>query len=109
MLSIRMFIIREYHFTERRYKMRLINCTQCGGGDFFQNNGYLICKYCNSRYAIGQDDMGYRQSSISLGSDVDVLLRKARMDPRNAKKYANLVLDIDPDNEEANFILRNNR
>ena len=86
---------------ERRIRMRLLNCTRCGGGDFTINNGFMICKYCNSRYAIEQSDLGVRQSTIAINSDINALLMKCRTDPKNAKKYANLILDIDPDNAEA--------
>lgn len=40
-------------------------------------------------------------SQISINSDVENLLQKCRIDRKNARKYANLILDIDPDNEEA--------
>lgn len=81
--------------------MKLINCTQCGAGDFTRENGYMICKYCGAKYAVEKEDLGIRQSTISLDSDVEALLEKCRNDRRNAGKYANLILDIDPDNEEA--------
>ncbi len=81
--------------------MKLINCTQCGSGDFLRDGGYMICKFCGSRYAIEQGDIGVKESTISLNSDINALLQKCRKDPKNAKKYANLILDIDPDNLEA--------
>ena len=36
-----------------------------------------------------------------MDDDVERLLQKCRTDRRNARKYANLVLDIDPTNQEA--------
>ena len=46
--------------------------------------------------------ISYRgNSSIALEEDIAVLLKKCREDPKNARKYANLVLDIDPGNAEA--------
>ena len=81
--------------------MRLIKCTQCGSDEFVRDNGFMICKYCGARFAVEKEDLGVRQSSISLDSDIEALLKKCRTDPRNAKRYANLILDIDPDNEEA--------
>ena len=36
-----------------------------------------------------------------LDDDVAKLLRKCRENPARARKYANLILDIDPDNPEA--------
>ena len=43
------------------------------------------------------------QDSLYIGLDDDVaeLLRKCRENPARARKYANLILDIDPDNPEA--------
>ena len=81
--------------------MKLIRCTQCGSNDLFRDGGYMVCKYCNSRFVVEKDDVGIKGSTIALGSDIEVLLKKCKKDPRNSRKYANLILDIDPDNEEA--------
>ena len=81
--------------------MKLIQCKQCGSGEFFRDNGYMVCKFCNSRYAIEQGDLGIKESTIALNSDIEELLKKCKKDPRNARKYANLILDIDPENDEA--------
>ena len=45
--------------------------------------------------------MCIRDRSIGLDDDVAELLRKCRENPARARKYANLILDIDPDNPEA--------
>ena len=45
-------------------------------------------------------------SGIALDDDLVRLLAKCKADPKNARKYANLILDIDPDNEEALNYLR---
>ncbi|MBP3329586.1 MAG: TFIIB-type zinc finger domain-containing protein [Clostridia bacterium] len=76
-------------------------CPNCGASDFNKNNGILICKYCGSSFQLTKEDISLKTSDISLGSDVDNLLQKCRTDPRNARKYANLILDIDPYNKEA--------
>ena len=81
--------------------MKLMRCTQCGSNELVRDRGFMVCKYCNSRYAIEKDDIGIKESSIELGSDIEALLKKCRTDPRNARRYANLILDIDPDNDEA--------
>ena len=65
-----------------------------------------MCEYCDSKYLFTAEDYNFYGNSksisgISLGSDVEMLLQKCRMNPKNARKYANLVLDIDPDNVEA--------
>ena len=74
--------------------MKLMQCKQCGGTDFHRENGNAICDYCGAKYAI-------EESMIGLTSDIQNLLEKCRQDPKNARKYANLILDIDPDNQEA--------
>ena len=81
--------------------MKLIQCRQCGSGEFYRENGYMVCKFCNARYSIEKGDLGIKESVIALDSDIEALLKKCRQDPKNAKKYANLILDIDPDNNEA--------
>ena len=81
--------------------MKLIRCTQCGSNELYRDGGYMVCKYCNSRFAIEKDDNRVKESNIALGADIEALLKKCRIDPRNAKRYANLILDIDPDNDEA--------
>ena len=81
--------------------MKQLQCKKCGASDFYKENGYMVCKYCSTKYVIEPGDLGGRDSSIELNSDIDALLDKCRQDPKNASKYANLILDIDPDNDEA--------
>jgi hypothetical protein len=45
-------------------------------------------------------------TTISIQSDIDSLLLKCREDPINSERYAGLVLDIDPTNQEALSYLR---
>jgi hypothetical protein len=84
-------------------------------------NDYMVCPYCDSRFAITKEDRSRGlfgsshhatlshsgvDSSIALDDDVVRLLEKCRTEPWNARKYANLVLDIDPHNREALKYLR---
>jgi hypothetical protein len=85
--------------------MKLLTCTKCGGSDFLEQNGFRICRYCRSKYAILSDESAPSDSNIALDDDVKMLLQKCRNDPANAHKYASLVLDIDPFNAEAKKIL----
>ena len=78
--------------------MDKIQCASCGADDFVIKDEYKVCTYCGTRFAVSSVSVN---STISLNSDVDRLLRKCITDPRNAKKYANLILDIDPSNKEA--------
>jgi len=81
--------------------MKIEICEKCGGGEFVNRDGYRICQYCNTKYLIMPEDLTRKESSINLNNDIKMLLQKCRDDPANAHRYANLVLDIDPDNIEA--------
>jgi hypothetical protein len=74
---------------------------KCGGGDFFEQDGDRICRYCRSKYAIQSNEIQLQDSNIAIDHDIKMLLQKCRDDSANARKYANLVLDIDPSNAEA--------
>jgi len=61
-----------------------------------------MCKYCNTTYQIFAEDMPNTNiTSLELDDDVQRLLDKCKKEPWNAKKYANLILDIDATNTEA--------
>ena len=70
------------------------HCENCGACSFIYKDGYKICEFCGSKFKI-------KSSSISIESDTLELLKKCELDPRNARRYANLILDIDPMNVEA--------
>lgn len=96
-------------------KMESISCKNCNATGLRLVNGYWVCEYCGSRflptkeernasargtaYAFGSQRSG--SSEVALSDDVERLLEKCRKDRKNARKYANLILDMDPDNEEA--------
>lgn len=47
-----------------------------------------------------------KATTIGLASDIDTLLKKCQEDQVNRRRYANLVLDIDPTNQQAkNYLL----
>lgn len=97
--------------------MEALVCKNCGANALTRKNDYMYCPYCDSRFAITREERssglfgsnGHHatlshsgvNSSITLDDDVVRLLEKCRSDPKRAPKYANLVLDIDPDNKEA--------
>lgn len=74
--------------------MKQNQCPNCGSTDFINRDGYKICQYCQSKFKINN-------SVIALQEDIDNLLEKCEREPWNAKKYANLILDIDPKNSKA--------
>ena len=75
--------------------MQNYRCENCGSTELVVKNGYKVCPYCETRYA------AISTTTISLKSDIEMLLEKCKNEPRNARRYANRVLDIDPDNKEA--------
>ena len=95
--------------------MEALVCKNCGANALVQKYDYMLCPYCDSRFTIPKEKnqstfinnyqtaLSFSEitSPIALDDDVARLLKKCEVDPHNAKKYANLVLDIDPDNEEA--------
>lgn len=80
--------------------MKELICSRCGAHEWIEKNGCRICAYCGTPYQLTYEDMP-NASGMQLDSDIDRLLQKCRKDPKNAKKYANLILDIDPGNTEA--------
>ena len=76
-------------------------CSNCGANEFILKYGYRVCKYCNSKFEIKSNTSKNGGSAISLQSDIDILLQKCKDEPWNSRKYASLILDIDPTNREA--------
>ena len=96
--------------------MRELICKSCGATKLQIRGNYALCDYCDSKFLLTAEDFSIYSDSkspstlgqhqicskgIALGNDVTILLQKCRLNPQNARKYANLILDIDPDNEEA--------
>lgn len=80
--------------------MKELQCNRCGASDWDYFNGYRACKYCGTKYQITSEVRKPYESLIALDSDVQRLLQKCEQEPWNAKKYANLILDIDPTNTD---------
>ena len=76
--------------------MKVISCSRCGANVLREEGNYYICEYCGTKFLKKAESKG-----ISLGIDIERLLQKCKTDPKNARKYANLILDIDPDNKDA--------
>ncbi len=81
--------------------MKELVCSHCGASDWQTIDGFKVCSYCGTNYQLEKEDIPMKNSTISLEDDVANLLKKCRNEPHNAKKYANLILDIDPANTEA--------
>jgi len=72
----------------------------------FEEHGFVVCAYCQSRFAPEADDKPQKQTVIGVQSDIDALLQKCSNDPANRRRYASLILDIDPTNAQALQMLR---
>lgn len=94
--------------------MPVIACERCGSTNLVEEKAFWICKYCGSKTIkseivvkelasknFAKNNSPHEHSEIDLVSDIDALLLKCKTDRKNARKYANLILDIDPDNIEA--------
>ena len=96
--------------------MKALVCASCGATELQLKSTYKQCEYCGTRFLLSADKYNLynnktnsvslgrdvsHNTSISLDYDIEQLLNKCRTNPRNARRYANLVLDIDPDNQEA--------
>lgn len=95
--------------------MKRYSCPNCGANDFKEIKGFRLCNFCGTKSLIEKEDLPINDvaiiksnivSPVALDSDIKSLLIKCKQDPKNAKKYANLILDIDPDNPEALNYLR---
>ena len=91
--------------------MKRFDCECCGSSKFSTEDGFRICAFCGTKYQIEKADIPVipKTSNIALNDDVQLLLQKCKTDPANAKRYASLVLDIDPNNQEAQNILNTNK
>lgn len=82
--------------------MKLIKCKSCGSNELFEDGDFVVCSFCQSRYVPQAEDFPQSETHIDLASDVQILLDKCRSDPKNRVRYINLILDLDPDNDEVN-------
>lgn len=76
-------------------------CPNCGADIFIYKDGVKMCKFCNSRFSLEGEGQTQKNSEVSLRDDIARLLEKCKTDPLRARKYAGLILDIDPTNREA--------
>lgn len=78
-----------------------VKCTSCGSNEFNEIEARMVCVYCQTTFSDPTRASMPKASVISVSSDIEALLQKCREDPRNRKRYAGLILDIDPTNPEA--------
>lgn len=85
--------------------MKRVECSNCGSTELIADNDIIVCVYCRSRHVPQTDDVPPRETVIGIESDIQTLLQKCRQDPKNRRRFANLILDIDPSNQEAKKFL----
>ena len=81
--------------------MKQIICSGCGSNEFQEKLGHSVCIYCQTKYVAAVQIGDANETVIAIHSDIAILLDKCRRDPVNARRYANLILDLDPSNAEA--------
>lgn len=86
--------------------MKLIECIKCGSNELLDESGYVVCAFCRLKFVLSASDRPNAGAAISVYDDIQVLLEKCRTDPLNRRRYANLILDIDPTNFEATRFLK---
>ena len=73
--------------------MKLVQCSRCGSKELHEEGGLIVCDYCQSQFVPQADE--------TRPADTVNLLEKCRTDPANRRRYASLILDLDPTNTEA--------
>lgn len=88
--------------------MKTLDCTNCGSRELVYEAGFLTCIYCRSQFAPpGKDHWTSGVADgIGISADIRELLRKCESDPANRRRYANLILDLDPSNHDVQQYLR---
>ena len=81
--------------------MKSLDCASCGSKEFVEEDGFLLCIYCHSKYVALDVLAPPSESVIGVASDIRALLQKCIEDPANSRRYASLILDIDPTNPVA--------
>ena len=87
--------------------MKNIQCNKCKSVDFERINGVMKCIYCRTIYVADANAVtklfndNVANSVIEIDEDILRLLERIEKEPWNARKFANMILDIDPTNEEA--------
>ncbi len=76
-------------------------CENCGAKEYTLEKNNLICSYCHTRYKIQKGDPFSFGAKIDLVDDINMLVSKCIKEPHNAKRYANIILEMDPYNQFA--------
>ena len=82
-----------------------LNVKNCGGSEYKRQGNDIVCAYCDTKYKITNDAPIKPQVTVDLSDDVSRLLEKCKEEPDRARRYANIILEIDPFNKKAKSIL----
>lgn len=85
--------------------MKLVECIKCGSNELFEESIYVVCAYCRLKSVPSKTDLSNSPTAVSVYDDIRNLLEKCKNDPSNRRRYANLILDLDPTNVEVNQYL----
>ena len=85
--------------------MKVFICESCGSNDFHEEDGYRICNYCGTKHIITAENQRIVYTDIDLQKDIEQLLEKCKTEPDRSKKYAQRILEMDPNNSDAIRIL----
>lgn len=85
--------------------MKVVECSRCGSKELLAEGGYLQCLFCRSKFEIPKQKTPKKDTAINVLDDIQQLLKKCEDDPLNRIRYASLILDIDPTNQEASKYL----
>ena len=77
--------------------MKRVVCPNCGADDFVIKGNYKVCAYCDTKFEVEIK----KSAAVMMEDDIQELLQKCKLYPWNARKFANLILEIDPNNREA--------
>lgn len=81
--------------------MKLVECIRCGSKELHEHEGGIVCAYCQSRFILEVHEQPRKAAVIDLQADIQMLLKKCADDPANRRRYASMILEIDPSNLEA--------
>ncbi len=76
-------------------------CENCGSKEYTVQKKKVICAYCHTCYKAQKGDPFTFGAKIDLMDDINILVSKCIKEPHNAKRYANIILEMDPYNQFA--------
>lgn len=85
--------------------MLQFNCMNCGSHEYTISKNKLVCCYCRTNYYIEKANH-HDDTRIDLLDDISRLVSKCISEPHNAKRYSEIILEMDPYNRFAKHYLK---